>query len=307
MVILSNQWSFSGTFLNAGSLTVTNAGISFPECSSNYDVNTNLLNATNTTAWWVSGGNGSTNANAPATYFATNVLTLRLSNGQVSILPPITGRFNMYRPVAKISPVTNAVEGTQGPNDTGLLNFGDRYRGDGITFSNTIAYPTLFPGSNFWVQVLTSSGAERIMKTNSGVVLTTVEQGEGPTFLDNNLTADNSLPPYPYLFFASDNITPVDSPAEDLESTEQWFRVNAESFQMTMMCNPPGVGVPVPVRTVTWGWSGSAVNVSYGSGYAWSPRTGPNPLTSTVNPDSDTTNYPVWMSYATNCLWEPQQ
>jgi hypothetical protein len=66
VVILSNNWSFSGRFLNASNLM--DPSKNFPYCSWDYFVSSNLLKNAATTAWWKSGGDGSTNANAPASY-----------------------------------------------------------------------------------------------------------------------------------------------------------------------------------------------------------------------------------------------
>jgi hypothetical protein len=296
--MLSSVWSFSGTFLNVSN------GLGFPTNSVDYYLDTNLLIAPTATGWWVSGGDGSTNPNAPATHFATNVVTVLASGGQAFKLPPTIGRFYMYRPVAKITPATNEVQVIPFAKDTGLLLFGHDQT-FGIIFSNKITYPNTFVGTKQWVQVLTSSGSEIIKKMTNGMVSNTVEQGTGPPFLDNPM--DPSIEPYPYILFCLDNITPADGPYEYLDSTESWFKVKADSFQMTMMFVPPGPGVPVPLRRVAWSWSGSAVNMGYGNGSYWEARRGTNVLTSTVNPDCDTTTYPVWMSFATNYLWELQQ
>jgi hypothetical protein len=178
----------------------------------------------------------------------------------------ITGHaaFNVLRPTAKISPWTTSVR-----VHANLLSF-DSSTMNGITFSNTIAIPTNFPGSIEWVQVDFNPVTELQDTNSTWHILTNYVSGP---YLDTT---------YPYQTFSGTNA--VDSPALPLPS--QYVRgVASDVFEMWMMFKPNG-GQWVPLRAVNWSWSGSATNGPSG----WSLQSGTN----SINPtDFDTQTYPI--------------
>jgi hypothetical protein len=282
---------FTGAFLNASNLTVP--GSTFPQCSWNYVVSNNLLTNATTTAAWISGGDGSTNANAPATYIATNVLTLEFANGKVSTLAA-TGKFNMYRPVANIYPVTGGVQIiTNADGSSPMLSLGNASGTQpGMRFDYSISYPSNFPGTNFWIQILTSSGTERQYVTN-GTTFHSVENGPGPPFLDDSPT---NISPDPYPYTLNNGTEPFDSPSIGLTNNWTSASVKHESFEMTIMLKGP---VPVPLVTLPWNWSGTAIyntNTSSWTIYPYDSTVETKPLIRSPG-------YPIWGSFATDYSW----
>jgi uncharacterized Zn-binding protein involved in type VI secretion len=225
------------------------------------------LNSSNVVFYWVDGASNRT------------IQCSAMVDGQ-KITAQAT--FNVLRPTAKVTPSTTSV------NVIGnLLIFGQIINGvptDGITFSNTITIPAGFSGSNFWIQVI-SSTVRNLQDTSTNHVLT--QNGASP-YGDT---------PIPYAAFDNTGTNPVDSPNLPLPSG--YVRgVASGNFEMWMMFQPTN-GIPVPLRAVNWSWSGSATN----NAGTWLLESG---ATNSVNPtDFDTETYPLWNSDARNKQWIP--
>jgi hypothetical protein len=273
------QWTLDGHFFNAQ----TNF---CPTGSMDPYVIPGLLTSNETTAWWVSGG---PDANTPATYTASASFILNFQNGQSSIPLSVDGTFHMYRPTATISPVTSTVNleyltlETVTPEP--YLIFGDYFSGSGIpgiVFLNTINYPTKFHGSIEWIQVVLNQEVNLldIWGTNH----TLVHANSTPPYLD---TSD------PYETFYDVDI-PDDSPGQVMGSDIIQADLS-ESFEMTMMFNPPGGGVRVPIRAVDWSWNGLGTVESGGATGSGSPD----------GPDLPTEKYPQWNSNVGDTTWNP--
>jgi hypothetical protein len=273
------QWTLDGHFFNAQ----TNF---CPTGSMDPYVIPGLLTSNETTAWWVSGG---PDANTPATYTASTSFILNFQNGQSSIPLSVDGTFHMYRPTATISPVTSTVNleyltlETVTPEP--YLIFGDYFSGSGIpgiVFLNTINYPTKFHGSIEWIQVVLNQEVNLldIWGTNH----TLVHANSTPPYLD---TSD------PYETFYDVDI-PDDSPGQVMGSDIIQADLS-ESFEMTMMFNPPGGGVRVPIRAVDWSWNGLGTVESGGATGSGSPD----------GPDLPTEKYPQWNSNVGDTTWNP--
>jgi hypothetical protein len=299
-------WGFTGTYVNEWRSILADSHTYFPQCSDMYYINPQLLCNDTVTNVWISGGDG-TNADIPARYGAGCLLFLLFTTEPqpLKIILP-TGWFNMYRPVARIFPITDGVQIVREPNDCGEITAGTNIHGVGITFSNIIHYPTNFPGRTEWWQVMTSQGQERVIQTNrigtTPAGFNTVEDGPGPPFLDDNNPNEVSYS-YPYGYFDDyDYGFPVDRPFEALTKWETFVKVNGESFQMTEMFIPPGDGIHVPLRTVQWAWEASAKNPEH---LAWSGlgTNGEAGKIMITTPDSDTLAFPRWMSWASKYHW----
>jgi hypothetical protein len=268
--IQTNKWNFGGNFYNDGTNTVP--GISWPTCSIDYFVNSNMLTNEPTIAWWVSGG-----LESPAPYSVTLEKGLTFANGRHFLLPK-EGAIHMWRPKRKISPLTTSVVVYQD-----ILDFGDPVHGnEGITFYNTINIPTGFSGTKKWVQV--GSSRVRTLEDVNSVVHRETQNGAAPY-------GDTPIP------YEVTGAIPDDSP-HTLTLTSAYVRAEASnSFEMWMMFEPPG-GVWVPLRAVSWSWSGSAINGPGG----WALESGSN----TVDPpDFETENYPIWKSNIRDHQWIP--
>ena len=260
------QWSFGGHYFNDQRDSVF--GETYPTCSIDYFVNPSLLTSNETMAWWVSGG---PDANTPATYDASVNFTLNFHNGQAPITLSEDGLFHMYRPTATISPVTGTVNLEFLSSGTFLM-FGDSFNDiPGIKFLYTITYPPNFSGSTEWVQVVLSS--EGSMQDIWGTNHVAIQTGSAP-FLD-------IIDPYG-TFDAAGN--PNDSPGQGI-GTAIMKVDTSDSFEMTMMFDPPEGGMRVPLRAVDWSWNGSATNS--GTGWGWGG-------TGSAGADFDTEIYSQW-------------
>ena len=272
------RWAFTGTYYNDGSNAVP--GETYPTCSSNYFANIGKLSNPSTTAWWVSGG---TNANIPAIYNASFGEGLTFANGQY-LAVATHGLFNMYRPTATISPVMSSVTLFFRTN-VFLLQFGV-FTNDinGITFSNTVAYPTNFQGSTEWIQIAFTN--DRSMQDFFATNHIRIHNGSAP-FLDTEDPYTSKL----------DDGTAVDSPGQGIGLLITNV-VAADSFQMTMMFDPPGGGMRVPLKSVNWSWNGNAHTTNGLDGWVVSGS-------GNVNSNYDTESYPQWKSNTTNASWNP--
>jgi hypothetical protein len=284
------QWTFSGVYYNRSSNSVP--GETFPACSRTFYVDTNRLTSNTPSAFWVSGGTANENdpngANVPQTYSASCSYNLIPANGNGSPINMTSqGKFNMFRPQARITPQTpvpvTVANSAVGP----LLIFGYPGTANGIIFSNSITCPTNFSGSVAWVQVCLSTvfSAE---DTNS-ITYNYVVPTPGP-YLDTSI---------PYNNYVGTN--PVDGPFIPLGSTFYQQESRSDSFEMWMLFRPnnaAGTSYPVPLRAVYWSWSGTATNSLNG----WGLQSGTN----TPNPsDFDIEEYPSWSNNVTNGVFMP--
>jgi hypothetical protein len=259
------HWNLPGNYFNAE----TNL---CPTCSTDPFVNPNLLACNTTTAWWVSGG-------TPAEYVSSIGMNLQFPNGQNASIAAL-GKFNMFRPQAKISPATTSVNVLDGNN----LVFSSPTYDDGITFFHTINIPARFSGSIIWVQVA-SSLVYNLQDTNS----------IWHVFTPNGASPYGDYP-IPYEAFDDTGTNAVDSPG--LLLLPHYIRgVASGNFEMWMMFLPAG-GHQVPLRAVNWSWSGSATNGPSGWGLQ-SGNNSPNPS------DFETEDYPLWNSSAKDAQFIP--
>jgi hypothetical protein len=272
----TNKWDFTGKCLNDKTNAVP-GGHMF-ESADVYFKNTDLfMSDVVTNIRWVSGAFG-----PPATYQATLDRGLTFSNGQHVVLP-VVGRFNMYKPIGKISAWTTKVSVANG-----RLAFVDTNAtpSHGITFSNTLRIPSGFTGRRGWIQVDYAPFA-KVRDTN---LIDHVEVMNGPSPYGDS--------PIPFTQFDPETGLPYDEPFVKLPSSN----VRAEGSDhliMWMMFQPDG-GVMVPLRAVDWSWHGIATNGPSG----W--RLTSSPDDHTVNPqDYPTEDYPIWKSSATNVIWSP--
>jgi hypothetical protein len=208
---------------------------------------------------------------------------LTFNNGQY-VVALAKGEFHMYRPEAKISPITSSV----GVYGDVILAFGDpNVPLQGITFWNTITIPPGFSGDPRWVQ--TFSSEDRSLQENNGTWHYDVFEGPGPW-------VDTGTPDYPV--FLPGTTTPADSPLLGFGPAYS-VATAADSAEMWMMFQPPG-GMWVPLRAVQWHWNGAACKGANGH---WALCG--NPDHSTNLSDFDTEDYPVWKSNAKNSHWNP--
>jgi hypothetical protein len=291
-IILSNQWNFQGIFYNSSN------ALNFPQCSVSYYVDSNLLRAPNITNWWVSGGDpANQNANIPSQYQANSTETIKFTNGNICILSNIIGSFNMYRPVATITPLLGTAHVVGYADGTGAIYCGDPNGVQGITFSNFISYPSNFLGNDIqWVQVVTSARGVR-QHIASGLTYYFVQNAlSGPPFLD---VAPNAPPFYPYLAVNKYGYA-YDNPIMPLEQAWQSASVSNESFLMTMMYAPSSVlSMHVPLVAIPWYWYGYAYNDT--NKWGWTVRN-PGakiiPQAVIVNP-----GFPVWLGLNMPLHW----
>jgi hypothetical protein len=263
----SYLWRFYGSYFNQ-------IQIRCPDCSSNYVRNPDFLTNAAPVNWWVSG-----NFIPPTSYPVMLKERLSFDNGQNATVS-VDGHFRMYRPKAKVSPLTTSIRVS-----SDLISF-DSAPADGITFSNTLTLPAGFSGSAKWVQVDSSTYGEFRDVTNNYIF---VEDGPAP-YLDTVV---------PYAAFLDDGETPVDSPATHLRSPFVRYEVS-DNFTMYMMFEPLD-GIWVPLRAVNWYWHGIATNGPSG----WQLASSPNDHS--INPpDYDNQTYPVWNNNVTHYHWNPQ-
>ena len=224
----------------------------YPQSSYYYDLETNLLRYPTPTAWWLSGGDGTTNVNKPATCYAICDATLT-NPGQNEQRGILGGLFNMCRPQITIQTITTSVNILTNAQGIPSLTFGTE-ASNGITFSNTFACPTniLVGSSNFWIQI--ANYTQRTIMLTNGHPIDQVNSTGGP-WLDNNRL--DSTNPVPYLWHDTHGY-PVDKPWVDLLPAYSWVLVNREEFEMYGMFKAPGDSVPVALSSVSWFWSGFA-------------------------------------------------
>jgi hypothetical protein len=287
MVILSNEWSFTGTFYNNYFAT------GFPTNSESNSLETNFLKTATTSAWWISGGDpANTNPNIPSQYQATCTITLMFNDGTISSLTT-TGRFNMFRPVVTVSVLTGTLQVITNGDDSRDLSCGDGTNHPGISIFNTINYSSNFPGQCYWEQLFTST-SRTLTDANTNVY--TLQQNNPGPWLDDGEAKNNSRNVYP--FFNTNHfhsIATVDSP--DLPLPEDFMRAHTdESLQMTMMFRLNDSSFDVPLITIPWTWVGNAVfNPYFPYGWQGSGQISTNAIN--VNP-----GYPIW-----NSLWTDHQ
>jgi hypothetical protein len=277
------QWKFNGNFANDG----TNAfpGLTYPLCSSNYFINTNLFTNQMVTNWWISGGYPS-----PGTpYTAQLTISLTFSNG-LSITDSVSGSFNMFRPSVTATAKTGLI--LVDTNWGGIsisrgvlvlagfgLHYGSATTTNGITFSETMDAAPFSSGSTInWVQVLNNVSAGRQLSDGSWYSPFTQPINEMLDVRD----------PASTLSALGDPPGQRGNQTNDLSLTE--------NFNATMwLLFAPNGGQRVPLCNVTWYWSGTAVR----SGTNWS-------LTSSnqnVDPSfANTEMYPVWTNNVTNFI-----
>jgi hypothetical protein len=237
-----------------------------------------LLTSNQTTAWWVSGGTNN-DPNTPAVYSVSVSCTLIFTNGNSPLDINAGGLFNMFRPRAKITPVTTAVTVSMFRGDQWLIFDSAPGTAEGIVFYYTLNCPSNFPGSPTWVQV-DSAPFGLLDDTNSASHVSVQNVIPGP-YLDTS---------FPYGAYDKTRTNAVDSPGLILDTVDQNKYVKAEegdSMGMWMLFQANSGNHLVPLRMVNWSWSGSATNSPSG----WRLETG-NPAN---NPnDSDTETYPFW-------------
>ena len=275
-------WTFGGHYFNNGSNSVPDS----PDCSTAYYVDPSLLTIQNPAPlWWVSGG---PNAYTPATYNASVQFTLSFPNGQPAIQLESSGLFNMWRPTAKINPVTTSVN--VAVLDDLYLIFGG-YGFYGITFYHTVNCPAKFQGNIDWTQTISST--TNIYMDRTGQETIQIQTGSAP-YLD---TTD----PYG----AKEGNNPVDAPSIVLDPPHIIMAeaTTSRAFEMTMMFEPLGGGMRVPLRAVDWSFAGTATN-SFDSNkgvLGWLKKDG----SGSADPDFETENYPVWQSNVSDYTWRP--
>lgn len=280
----SFNWTFGGHYFNASTPSLPQS----TDCSMTYYVDNSLLTIRDPAPlWWVSGG---PKEDIPAGYLASVQTIISFPNGQPPMKLKVSGPFNMYRPTAKISPVTTSVNVNA---VTGTLELIFATTSDyGITFNHTVNYPKLFPGSIDWIQTISTVAFK--YKDKNGQDYEYVQNGSAP-YLDGT-------DPYQ----AQSNGNPIDSPGINLVPPHI---IPAEAsgsgdFKMTMMFIPPGGGMRVPLRAINWSWSGAATN-SFDSTkglFGWLKKDG----TGSADPnDFGTEDYPHWESNANDYHWNP--
>ncbi len=274
------HWSFQGNYFNSQSNAVPS--MTFPQCSTVPYIDSSLLTLNQTTNWWVSGG-----LNPSSNYIASVYCTLMFTNGNSAQPFHTQAEFEMFRPQAKITPVTTSVN-VQIVGTSVELVFAHGTN-EGIVFYNTVIIPTNVSGSVEWIQVcyLPANEATDTNRTNHTLLF----NGSGP-YLDTTY-------PYSTNIVLPGSTTPVDSPGVTLNTVlENYILVEgSDSNEMWMGFHPTG-GYWVPLRGVRWGWSGTATNSTLG----WSLQSGTN----SPNPtDFDTQDYPLWRSNVTNTQWMP--
>jgi hypothetical protein len=262
------QWKFNGKYFNEDN---PRPG----DTSHDYVRNLSHLTEATPQNWWVSG-----NFDPAASYPVQLDERLTFNNGQSAWVQAFGG-IQMYRPKAKVSPVTTRPTVFQGV----LLIFSDVPVGDGITFRNTLTIPQGFSGDAKWVQVLNNIS---VTFQDATQTYTRIQNGPPPY-------GDYPIPYAAHL--DSDPTIPVDSPYEQLYDCFQRCTVS-EAFKMWMMFEPPG-GVWVPLRAVEWSWSASAVNGAGGWVLDGPGTNTPNP------PDHDEQNYAVWNSNVRSKHYNP--
>jgi hypothetical protein len=270
------HWHLPGNYFNAETTPC-------PTCSTDPFVNADLLANDTTTAWWVSGG-------TPAEYTASVGMNLMFPNGQNASIAAV-GKFNMYRPQAKVTAITQAVAvdsdyGTvvngQFDGNQFALHYGspESLAKSGIELSrtiNTFGLNTTY--STDWVQVLNHVAGHRQLSNGTWV------SGYG--------THDDL-----YDVLDADPYSPSD-PAGDMGDSPGIFGDQSSDLALTrifdastwLMFTPNG-GHRVPLKRVDWHWSGTAIN-----GLSWiltSQDNNANP------PGVDTEAYPQWTNSASN-------
>jgi hypothetical protein len=295
--VLSNRWTFQGAFFN------NFTDFDFPTHSYTNFIDTNMLKAPSTMAWWISGGDAlHENPNIPTQYQVTcSNVVLHFATGTNVNLAALAGAFNMYRPVGNISAIKGSIIIDTDDGGNQMLSCGTSTT-PGMAFLYSTNTPSNFPGTIKWVQILTSLGNER-QYTSNGITFHSIENGPGPNFLDDAVPT-NSYASYPYTVVWTNLfkvVFPADFPAMELSNNWTSAAVTGESFLMTMIFTPDGHGptASVPLVAVPWNWSGSAVYDPNKPGWEvrpWDSQINPGPLI--LNP-----GYPEWGSLATDYYW----
>jgi hypothetical protein len=292
--VLFTLWWFSGTYVNARRMTEpTMSESDFPQCSYDYYINPDLQQCARTTNVWLSGGDG-VHANVPAIYSAVCCQALYFPNGQQLRINIPMGSFNMYRPVATLTPVPGVVQVLPTGGGNAELSCGNPANVPGITIHYTITQPDIFQGTIFWVQVFTSTARNVLDDNDVNHVLRQFRHGP---WLDDN--TDNPAVAYNYTIFGNDGISPADSPDIPVESTDSRCSAN-ESLLMTMMFTLPGSRVPVPIIAIPWSWFGSAVK---DPSYGWQNNPSNHQITS--GEVITAPEFPRWSSYWTDHDYYP--
>jgi hypothetical protein len=294
-IILSNQWSFSGTFFNNYSSN------DFPTNSATCLLDTNLLKLATNSAWWISGGDpANANPNIPSLYQATCPIVLQFNDGTTNSLTT-SGRFNMFRPVVTFSVIKGTVQVFTNVDNSAVLSCGDGTNNPGMSIFNTINYPTNFPGQCYWEQVFSST--TRTLTDTNGNLYTVQQSNPGP-WLDNGESTNVSR--YVYPFFNTNlfhSIFTVDSPYLPLPADFMRGHTD-ESLQMTMMFTPNGASHDVPLITIPWTWVGNAVFNPYFP-YGWQGDASQGTGQIHTNSVSVNPGYPIWNSFWTDHEFNP--
>jgi hypothetical protein len=293
-------WSLGGTFYNSWKMTPGGLG-HYPETSYHFIVDNHLLELPFTTAFWVSGGDpAGRDASKPSTYIAFTAQVIHFLNGQGNAVAPI-GLFNMFRPVATMSPRTTAP----------WIDYAEGSLRAGITFQQDVTLPP--PGGSMcYIQIVTSSGQTRLYHDTDGTAHLDPTEA-GPPFVDY-LPGSALIPYNSWQYGGTGNDgNAADQPSVDLDSSYTGVEVNNETFTMTLFYIPPdtetpsdksfwdGSGIPVPVRNVTWRWGAHATNGNGGT--YWLLSRNPNitfidPPPNSTSTGNDTMVYPEWIGRA---------